>query len=305
MLKAESYILDYYSEVQKSQNILKLEAEEKPGKVTLTLKNGDGNLAKQNIVNNETTNKSDLKPEKIECPTCGFLCLSKKNFRDHKKKHLTVDCQLCGKTLSKLSNFRSHQLRCTKDFSNYRYPCTICDGKFERKCDLKQHHERCHTVRTQLYQVYQCNICDFHTLKKETLREHTRTHDLSCNICNQKVRGYKHLLKHRQLHEQNLQLHDLKKCPKCDKQFIENESLVRHKRTHEFRKCNMCDYKSNYKSNLNAHTWRIHMKPKIAESEPKTMPKCSFCDYTSKVPYNVHRHEETCSLSGPEIFCIV
>ena len=47
MLKAESYILDYYSDV------------------TLMQKNGDGNLAKQNIVNHETTNKSDLKAEKI------------------------------------------------------------------------------------------------------------------------------------------------------------------------------------------------------------------------------------------------
>ena len=58
MLKAESYILDYYSEVQKSQNILKLEAEQKPGIVTLTQKNGDGDLVKQNIVNHETKNKS-------------------------------------------------------------------------------------------------------------------------------------------------------------------------------------------------------------------------------------------------------
>ena len=69
----------------------------------------------------------DLKPEKVECPTCGFICRSKENFRHHNRKHLTMDCHLCGKSLLKSSNFQAHQRRCTKDLSKC---LTVVDCQF-------------------------------------------------------------------------------------------------------------------------------------------------------------------------------
>ena len=252
----------------------------------------------------------DLKPEKIECPTCGFICQSKENFRHHNRKHLTIDCHHCGKSLLKSSNFQAHQRRCTKDFSKY-FPCTICGRRFSVKGDLDRHYEKRHTVST-LTKLYQCELCDFQTLKETTFWEHARSHrDLRCHLCNQKIRGYKNFLKHRQLHEQQeqLQLHDLKKCPSCDKQFMDEKTYVRHIKTHNFSKCSKCDYKTNNTFNLKAHFWRVHIKPNIAESEQsepqQQKPKCSYCDYTSIAQSKVSRHQESCYFAGPEIFCIV
>ena len=197
---------------------------------------------------------------------------------------MTVDCQHCGKSLSYNTDFRVHQRRCTKDIS-LDHPCTICKKTMKTRYELNRHYEKCHTARI-LTKLYQCTLCDFEISNQRVLRKHATTHKIQDNYI-------------------VLQSHEPKKCPKCDKQFLKDESLARHMKTHNFKRCSMCDYKSKKTSNLKAHTWRVHLQPKIAQSEPKPMLKCSFCDYTSNAQFSVTRHQESCSFAGPEIFCIV
>ena len=270
-MKEEAYILDYHLEVSNVASILNLKVED-----------------------NSTQHKGKFKlqvakAEQIECPFCGLIFPTKLRFRNHKRKHLTRDCQNCGKSLSKGSNFQDHLRRCTKDVS-LNHLCTICNKTFYTLQELNGHRERRHTARI-LTKLYQCEICDFEISNQKIFRKHITSHKVHKTYDNYMAA---------------LQSEELKKCPKCDKHYMK-ESLARHMKSHNFIKCNMCDYKSKYTSNLKAHTWRIHMKPKVvqSESDPKALPKCSFCDFTSKTPYNVIRHQESCSFAGPEIFCIV
>ena len=69
-------------------------------------------------------------------------------------------------------------------------------------------------------------------------------------------------------------------------------------------KCEKCFYKTTRKFNLQQHVWRKHAIPK-EPPQPKILPKCTYCEFSSEHSHNVRRHEETCSFSGPEIFCVL
>ena len=271
MKKEKDYILDYHLDIldESSNQNLKLENKTTKHESKMKLK---------------VYEKKVAKAEQIECPSCSLIFPSKDTYRSHKRQHLTVDCQYCGKSLSHNTDFRVHQRRCTKDVS-LDHPCTICKKTMKTRYELNRHYEKCHTARI-LTKLYQCTLCDFEISNQRVLRKHATTHKTKDNYI-------------------VLISHELKKCPKCDKQFLKDESLARHMKTHNFKRCSMCDYKSKKTSNLKAHTWRVHLQPKIAQSEPKPMLKCSFCDYTSNAQFSVTRHQESCSFAGPEIFCIV
>ena len=273
MKKVKDYILDYHLDISNENSNQNLKLENK------STKHEHESKMKLKI-----HKKRVAKVEQIECPSCSLIFPSKDTYRSHKRQHLTVDCQHCGKSLSYNTDFRVHQRRCTKDIS-LDHPCTICKKTMKTRYELNRHYEKCHTARI-LTKLYQCTLCDFEISNQRVLRKHATTHKTQDNCI-------------------VLQSHELKKCPKCDKQFLKDESLARHMKTHNFKRCSMCDYKSKKTSNLKAHTWRVHLQPKIAQSEPKPMLKCSFCDYTSNAQFSVTRHQESCSFAGPEIFCIV
>ena len=227
-----------------------------------------------------------MKAEKVECPTCGLICSSKKKLSNHVRRHFTVDCPHCGKSLSKGSNFHMHQRRCTKDLSS-RFQCTICNKKFYAKQDLQRH---CKRVETCQPGDKKCHICDFRTSSKREFRTHVKTH----------TRKYSRT--------------QVYQCQLCDFQSVGNKTIFeKHGRVHKVKlhkklneqtkfKCEQCDYKTKRRFDLKGHILRIHDKPKLKST--KTPPKCSFCDYTSSNQWTVTRHEEKCSFSGPEILCL-
>ena len=274
MKKEHDYILDYRLDISNENSTQNLELENKS-----TKHEHEGKM--------KIRKKKVAKAEQIECPSCGLIFPSKDTYKSHKRQHLTVDCKHCGKSLSYNTDFRIHQRRCTKDIS-FDHPCTICKKTMKTRYELDRHYEKRHTAKI-VTKLYQCTLCDFEISNQRVLRKHVTTHKIHKTQDNYIV----------------LQSHELKKCPKCNKQFLKEESLARHLKTHNFKRCSMCDYKSKKTSNLKAHTWRMHLKPKNAQSKPKPMPKCSYCDYTSNAQFSVTRHQESCSFAGPEIFCIV
>ena len=235
MKKEHDYILDYRLDISNENSTQNLELENKS-----TKHEHEGKM--------KIRKKKVAKAEQIECPSCGLIFPSKDTYKSHKRQHLTVDCQHCGKSLSYNTDFRIHQRRCTKDIS-FDHPCTICKKTMKTRYELDRHYEKRHTAKI-VTKLYQCTLCDFEISNQRVLRKHVTTHKIHKTQDNYIV----------------LQSHELKKCPKCDKQFLKEESLARHLKTHNFKRCSMCDYKSKKTSNLKAHTWRMHLKPKNAQS---------------------------------------
>ena len=165
--------------------------------------------------------------------------------------------------------------------------CPDCDKFFTSKRSLIGHKKEKHSGPVKVYPCVECG-------RKFTRKSNLKYHKNSC------FRRF--IAKDDQKDEkmENLQYlsSEVSKEHLLEAQPLIHESTVPN---NQVLKCEKCYYKTTRKSNLRQHVWRKHAIPK-EPPQPKILPKCTYCEFSGQ---NVRRHEETCSFSGPEIFCVL
>ena len=165
--------------------------------------------------------------------------------------------------------------------------CPDCDKLFTSKKSLIGHKKEKHSGPVKVYPCVECG-------RKFTRKSNLKYHKNSC---------FRHFIaKDDQKDEkmENLQYlsFEVSKEHQLEAQPLIHESTVPN---NQVLKCEKCYYKTTRKFNLQQHVWRKHAIPK-EPPQPKILPKCTYCEFSGQ---NVRRHEETCSFSGPEIFCVL
>ncbi|CAL4131663.1 unnamed protein product, partial [Meganyctiphanes norvegica] len=191
--------------------------------------------------------------------------------------------------------------------NNLKWDCTLCDEKFSKRHNLKQHM----LVHAES-DVFTCSVCDYKTLRSNRLKVHMRMHTgerpFNCSECDfastQQGNLKNHILRY---HIQEL------KCSECKMLFKGKINLNKHKESaHSSKKryaCNLCNYRTNDSSALRCHAVRhsgikkyicsdcnqgfrdkyglkIHM---LVHSGGKLL-NCSECRYSTLEQKNLERH---------------
>ena len=138
-----------------------------------------------------------------------------------------------------------------------RFPCDMCDFRTSQKQSLRQHIIAVH----EKLRPYNCPWpgCDYNCSRKQNLDKH--------------VMG---------VHEKLRPYH----CPVCDAAFSQKVTLNNHVRgVHERMKpftCPLCEYACAYRGNLNTHVATVH--------ERRRPHKCDRCGYSCTQRSVLKRH---------------
>ena len=229
----------------------------------------------------------DVKDSPLVCKFCLKLFSTKEAKEQHEKTHISKKryaCSICSKKFytlrAKNSHEKGHQL------TNFHYVCPSCGKCYKNHQDLMKHcrsknhdypdeeiypenkivtetaselcdicnrwvgrlphHKRVH--HSDQSRKFACEICDFETDRKDTLRTHQY---LKHKMTNHKFSKLDETFKDGQPHYE---------CFECKKVFdnfvdIENHMLLRS--CEEF-KCKICAKVFKQKKNLNQHVKTVH-----------------------------------------------
>ncbi|KAG5895332.1 hypothetical protein JTB14_003130 [Gonioctena quinquepunctata] len=143
---------------------------------------------------------------------------------------------------------------------------------------------------------HSCSYCQY----KSNYKKHMDTHVMAvhekenagmfyCGKCNYKTCRMDVLKRHSKIHEQFRQL----KCEECSEEFnkrqpldghiLKHHSQIAHTITSKIYSCDICGFKSVYKSNLTTHKYQ-HDK----ENAPKF--HCSQCEFSSNWKDSLRMH---------------
>lgn len=260
--------------------------------------------------------------KKFKCtePNCNKAYVTNSNLQRHKqtahlKSNEMVYCpnDSCGKYFDTEARLKAH---CDSIHSEKprEFECEICNDKFRRKTQLKQ-HTFAHTGNYR----FTCDKCGKGFLLMSRLKRHANSHrsrkcencdatfemwslllahknkehvhsDLKCSICGREFNSMRILRNHRKIHV-NLDDRPAYQCKfeGCSKVFLNNNNMLAHyKSKHENRlfACtyNGCTMELSTKQKLELHIKVIHLgesikKPKIyknrAERKDKGLQKKS------------------------------
>ena len=218
--------------------------------------------------------KSKCSPS-IKCKFCTFRTAYDQSLKDHIfSRHYTsvsetlvniaddsrtYRCIFCGEISETKRAVSSHYVQ-----AHVRLPslsCELCESDIRDKSQLLLH------MKTGKHREYyrrslKCPYCQFATLSKKSLRQHTTaTHKIS-----DKPAG--HLA-----------------CDKCSHVALSKNNLNMHKaKVHMIVKgedglyqCNECDYKTNNKDKL-----MYHAKSAPDHAATKTSVRCDICDFVAR-----------------------
>ena len=222
-------------------------------------------------------------PEFHDCDKCDYKTVRKRNLAAHMNSHHAD---------SKAKTYK------------YTFPCSICDFVCGRKDDMREHIQSAHIENPQFFQ---CDKCDYKSIRKRLLAYHMKTHfvteKLKCNICDAQLKNVKmiafhkksvhdgkkynckicgklfsqssHLRVHqRSLHTDIFELSQVE-CDICSKKFKNKGYLKKHKKSHqsEYVDCKECGKrkKSTY---LPSHKRKFHTE--------RPFLSCKQCDYKTK-----------------------
>ena len=205
-----------------------------------------------------------------------------------------------------------------RSFSDYIndgqiFKCPQCHYKASRKNIIQEHIKSVH----EGMEILICHDCDkFFTSKRSLMGHKKEKHSgpvksFKCVDCGKEFSRKSNLKYHKNScfrfrhftakDDKREKMENLSKEHQLEAQPLIHESTVPN---NQVLKCEKCFYKTTRKFNLQQHVWRKHAIPK-EPPQPKILPKCTYCEFSSESSHNVRRHEETCSFSGPEIFCVL
>ena len=111
---------------------------------------------------------------------------------------------------------------------------------------------------------YQCEMCKYSTIHKNTLSRHVRLvhfpKKIDCKICDYKAPSKNCLNKHiNNVHQTNNT-----NCPECNK-ILKKGNLSRHMKMLQSEQkslyyCKMCPFQTIYKERVRTHTENVHQK---------------------------------------------
>ena len=155
--------------------------------------------------------------------------------------------------------------------SCFSFYCDICGREFLRKYDMQRHKNNIHGENNA---EFKCHKCEYKNAQKVNVESHIkRVHVLvSCNQCDYKIDDKFKLKDHlKNVHEIDDRMF---KCELCDfatfkKQNLDSHVDCVHKKLKNF-PCDICGKKFGEKSKMRAHVKRVHQKVECY--------KCTICD---------------------------
>lgn len=110
--------------------------------------------------------------------------------------------------------------------------CDLCPKIFFTKKGIRNH------VQLHEKKKFECNICDYSTVKKSHLKRHKITHEqiprYECSICHKRVREVRAHMKTHTAQKKT-------RCVICKKMMAEVRIKVHMKRHNYLRKCDNCE----------------------------------------------------------------
>ena len=159
----------------------------------------------------EAHRKSHLGIKEYTCEQCDQAFAFKHSLKNHQQRvHSSVElgirphkCDICEKTFATIAQKRGHfrAAHVPKD----SFQCEYCDKIFSVKRTLREHKVLYHSDKENNGELYNCDVCEFKTASKQTLKYH----------------GYQHMDKTDRPHP----------CEHCDKRYVQKALLQRHIKT--------------------------------------------------------------------------
>ena len=235
---------------------------------------------------------------RFPCNSCEKDFGTVKNLRihvniNHEEK---VNCHICGKPYPRWT-LRSHIRRVHgKPKFKELAPCPKC-GKI-LTLDTLMHAHMCEKDPDKLFS---CDLCDFTTYYKGTLRGHwERMHNpdvVSCEVCGNQYRSAESLRQHiKQVHDgERTESGDLK-CHLCNfkakrQTYLDSHMKSSHEATRSFM-CSVCGFETGNQEDLLSHMQFKHgqLDHSPKKETPLQLYKCDSCErqFNSRKSWRVH-----------------
>ncbi len=241
---------------------------------------------------------------------------------------------LVGTSDDKVGNEKKDQLKSIQ--SNGKPICKHCRHKFSSFQKLRNHTEKkCQERRDRRNETVdnlKCRICEKMMRNKSLLKRHLnevhlKPNNYKCNECSETFLTMLNLDHHIRIVHKHSSQSEIKKpmCVNCNFRFSSNQKYMQHTekkcqrrlKKSEALKCNICDKIMRYKSALERHMKKVHLKANdfnceeceqtfstkfnlnhhvriihIHSLEPEKKPTCEACNYTFSSFQKLRQHTE-------------
>ena len=240
--------------------------------------------------------------EHFECQSCDLTFTRKDNLEIHREKQHQKTCNIC-ETCGKKFKYHSDLFRHSEEAKCSTLKCEICQKTFSRPRDLQRHRRDSCNYEKKVY-VLNCDRCETTFIRTSDLVRHQKKRDNSdgsakfvCSTCDKRLcnpkllmahiktkhGGYMKYLETTESSSQPEVSSDKEKvgkteiygCEFCGKQFSREDSVLKHKMTHnisEKLKCEHCTTEFSLKKSL-----KRHQKESLDEAGD-IRHKCNICD---------------------------